>query len=233
MAKKKETKPVQHSAAKPAKSYKFLIWAGVIVVIVIILFLMRGAKEKPVTAPTVAPTEKAPVEKETAPVKETGEKEIPKTAPGESLVPDEEIQTGDYTQASRFGEPQNSDAALARDLTAEPERFSNFKCTFDENTGLRYLSLKVTNTNKDVSFMISPVGVKKGYNTYFMTRGNIDMDPGCGVEELAPGESTVCEKIGPENLVYTLTTGTNRLTIQSPNDDSKMISEAVVINCED
>lgn len=231
MAKGKSKKSVARKAA-PEKSNKFLIWAVVIVVIVVILFLMRGGKEAPEAPTAPAPVVEAPVVKDTSQVEDLDKNAVPETAPGESLLQEEELATGEYTQESRVGDPQFEDEQLAKDTTAEPERFSNFECSLDEETGLRYLSLKVTNINEERPMLISHVGVSKEYNTYFMTRGNIDFDPGCGVEELAPGESTVCSKVGPENPVYTLTEGINRLNIQTKDDSGSLVTEAVIINCE-
>ena len=157
--------------------------------------------------------------------------EIPETEMGPGLVTDDDIESGDYVQHSLLGDPTNEDSEMARDFTAEPVRFSNFDCQMDEESGLRYISVKVTNTNADHTFMISPKGVAKGYNTYFMIRGLVDKDPGCATEELAPGASTVCDKIGMADERFGNPEGTNRLTIQSPDNNGKYISEAVVVNC--
>ena len=182
-------------------------------------------------AAPAAPSEPAaPAEGESA-TGEEGVVEVPETEMGPGVVTDEEIESGEYTQHSLLGEPQNADPEHARDLTEEPERFSNFDCVKDEETGIRYITVKVTNTNADRSFMISPIGVAKGYDTYFMVRGLVDKDPGCAVEELAPGESTVCNKIGLDDERYGNPEGTNRITIQSPDNDGKIAAEAVIVNC--
>lgn len=182
-------------------------------------------------ATEAAAEEAAKAEAEAAAAEEAQIVEIPETEMGPGVVTDEDIQSGDYIQHSLLGEPQNADAEHARDLTEDPERFSNFDCVMDEESGVRYISIKVTNTNEEQSFMISPMGVAKGYNTYFMVRGMVDKDPGCAVEELAAGESTVCDKIGLDDERYGNPAGTNRLTIQSPDNNGKMVPEAVVVNC--
>ena len=79
--------------------------------------------------------------------------------------------------------------------------------------------------------MISSKGIAKGYNTYFMMRGMVDENPGCDVEELAPGEFTGCSKICKDLMRYGNVAGTNRLTIESPGNDGKKVTEAVVVNC--
>ena len=103
----------------------------------------------------------------------------------------------------------------------------------DDDSGLRMISLKLTNTNSDVDFMISDEGVKKGFNVYFNVNGLVDYDPGCDEETLTPGESIVCDNIGLDNPKYEVTEGINRLSIQSPNDEGKIKAEAVVVNCEE
>ena len=222
---KRAAKPTHSAApkhtAKPKESNKFWVWAVVVVVVVILLFLMRGAKQAP-QAPTgpAAPEQAMPqgpaAPEEAAP----SAAQVPETAPGNALVTEEQAAM-DYRQ--------NEDSGL--DLTATPERFSNFECAVDKTTGLRMISIKVTNTNSDVHFLISHQGVAKGYNTYFMIRGLTDKDPGCGTEDLAPGESTVCSGIGSDNPSFENVVGLNRITIQSPNDNNKLVPEAVLVEC--
>lgn len=235
-AKKKAAKPkAKAPAAKPVarkkESNKFLIWAIVVVVIVVLIFLIRGVKQAEVEpeAEVEAPVVEAPVVE--APEVEEVEDEVPETAPGEDFVEEGDLESGDYAQQSLIGNPQYGEAALAKDLTPSPEKFSNFECALDDETGMRYISLKVTNTNSDVAFMISEAGIQKGYNTYFMIKSMVDDAPGCGVEELAPGEVTICDGVGLDNPRFTLTEGINRLTIQSPNDEGKTRAEAVIVDC--
>ncbi|MFC1754796.1 hypothetical protein ACFL96_15605 [Thermoproteota archaeon] len=228
-AKKPAAKPAAAPRRKKKESNKFLVWAVVVVVIVILLFLIRGVKKAPEApeAEEVAPEVPVEVEEEAPPVDEDA---VPETAPGEALVEEGDLESGDYSKQSLTGNPQYKDAELGKDLTAEPERFSNFECGMDDND-VRHISLKVTNTNSEVPFMISETGIQKGYNTYFMLNALIDNDgTGCGVEQLAPGESTVCKTIGLDGKVMD---GINRLTIQSPNDGGKTVAEAVVVNCEE
>ncbi|MBW2971919.1 hypothetical protein KY359_02685 [Candidatus Woesearchaeota archaeon] len=214
-----------------------------IVIAITLLLLAAGCGKKAAPAqqqPTAPPAPAAPAppaagEGTAAEGEAAGEAEgvveIPETEMGPGLVTTEALETGDYTQHSLLGEPQNADTELAKDYTAEPMRFSNFDCVKDEETGIRYITLKVTNTNADRPFMISPKGVSKGYDTYFLIRSLVDMDPGCQTEELAAGESTVCLKIGLDDERYGNPEGTNRLTIQSPDNDGKKLTEAVVVNC--
>lgn len=213
---------------------RYLSVLAAVMIAMLLLFAVGCGKKnveeeivsEPVTEPVVTP------EPEPEPAPEvTDEVVVPETEEGEDYVGIDELESGDYTQEGMLGNPQNSDTTLAKDLTGTPERFSNFECKADEETGIRYISLKVTNTNEDQEFMISPKGIAKGYNTYFMIRGMVDMDPGCADEQLAPGESTVCTMIGKDDARYGNVVGINRLTIQSPDNDGKTNSEAVVVNC--
>ena len=210
----------------------------------ITLLILAGCAKQAPTAPTapaapVAPTAPAAPGGEQAAPSEGAEGaegeeqvvEVPTTEPGPGLVTSDQLDTGEYVQTGMMGEPQNKDQALARDFTAEPVRFSNFDCVKDETTGINYISIKVTNTNTVRPFLISKIGVAKGYDTYFMVRGLVDEDPGCAVEELAAGESTVCDKIGKDDLRYGNPAGVNKLNIQSPGDDGKKMTESVVVNC--
>jgi hypothetical protein len=220
-----------------------LKYLAMVIAVALLLFMAGCAKKAPAApetptapaAPTTAPAATTPAE--TAPAEGTTPEEaegvtpVPETEPGPGLVTTEALDTGEYTQQSLIGNPQNKDESLARDYTGEPVRFSNFECTKDETTGVRYISVKLTNTNTAGSFMISAKGIAKGYNTYFMMRGMVDENPGCEVEELAPGESVVCSKIGKDDMRYGNVAGTNRLTIESPGNDGKKVTEAVVVNC--
>lgn len=123
------------------------------------------------------------------------------------------------------------DSALAVDTTENLEKLSNFGCAYDEESGLRMLSLTLTNTNEEESYMISPKGVAPGFNTYFIARGIVVKDPGCSVEELAPGESTTCSTIGPESVSYTNQIGANRVIVQTPGNDGSSSKEAIIIEC--
>ncbi len=226
---------------------RYLVIALIIVLSISLAGCNKAAKSAPATSEPAAQTtqntntapannQEAAAKQPSAPEENSADQEekvveVPETEMGPGIVTDEDIETGEYTQHSLLGAPQNADASMARDLSAEPERFSNFDCKKDEETGIRYISIKVTNTNSDEHFMISPKGVAKGYNTYFMVRGMVDKDPGCAVEDLAPGESTVCDKIGLDDERYGNPEGTNRITIQSPDNDGKYVSEAVVVNC--
>ncbi|MBW2967565.1 hypothetical protein KY362_03700 [Candidatus Woesearchaeota archaeon] len=216
-----------------------LRYLAIVAIAILMVFAMGcGKKEAPAPAPAPVAPPPAP-EPAPAPAQETtteeaeaaeGVVEVPETAAGEGLVTDDALTTGDYVQHSELGEPQFKDTALAKDLTASPERFSNFECRKNEE-GIRYISVKVTNTNADRPLLISPKGVAKGYDTYFLVRGLVDMDPGCAVEELGAGESTVCTKIGPDTEKYGNPAGINKLNIQSPDNDGKKYTESVVVNC--
>ena len=113
------------------------------------------------------------------------------------------------------------------DVTAEPELFSNLECNYDYDVGVNYISLRVYNV-LDEDFRISPRGVQKGYNTYFLVRGMVDADPGCGTELLVPGEWTTCTRIGLDQPRYSNSPGTNRISVQVPGK-----TEALVIECPD
>jgi hypothetical protein len=111
------------------------------------------------------------------------------------------------------------------DTTREPEIFSNVQCNFDNEAGLLYISLRVYNI-LDEEIKISPRGVMKGYNTYFLIRGIVDQDPGCGTEVVQPGEWTECKKIGFDAPRYGNVPGINRISVQVPT-----ITEALLIEC--
>lgn len=113
----------------------------------------------------------------------------------------------------------------AVDTTTEPEIFSNVQCNFDNEAGLLYISLRVYNT-LDEEIRISPRGVMKGYNTYFIIRGIVDQDPGCGTEVVQPGEWTECRKIGFDAPRYGNVPGINRISVQVPGK-----TEALLIEC--
>lgn len=216
---------------KKKESNKFLIWAVVVVVIVVLLFLLRGREAPEAPEAPVAEPEEVPAEVEVP--EEVPEDQLPPTEKGEDFVEQEDLETGEFVKESLIGNPTFEDEDLGTDLTAEPERFSNFKCVYDDEMDMRFISLKLTNTNSDIAFMISDSGVKKGYNVYFNVNGLVDMDPGCGIEELATGEAVVCDNVGLDNPKFEALPGINRLSIQSPNDEGKIYTEAVVVNCEE
>ncbi|NQU78137.1 hypothetical protein HQ545_00025 [Candidatus Woesearchaeota archaeon] len=78
----------------------------------------------------------------------------------------------------------------------------------------------------DEDIKISPRGVYKGYNTYFMIRGIVDTDPGCDTELLNPGEYTECTRIGFDTSTYSNVEGINRVSVQVPGK-----TEALLVEC--
>ncbi len=144
---------------------------------------------------------------------------------GPAVVTDEDIKTGEYKQKTLLGEPTNSDEQHAIDITDKPQLFSNIDCQYDPESGIPYISLRIYNTlNKTI--LISPRGVAKGYNTYFMIRGIVDEDPGCDTEIVEPGQWTECKRIGFDGKKYANVAGINRISIEVPDK-----TEALLVNC--
>ncbi|MFC1722624.1 hypothetical protein ACFL0V_00640 [Nanoarchaeota archaeon] len=219
---------------KKDKSYAW-VWVLAFIVILAILLLIRYKFAAPAEAPVTEEFEEPEYEEETQYLPESEESEgtgdddgyvyeEPKDV-GDSVIDEEEIQTGKHTQHSILGEPTNEDPEHARDITDEPELFSNINCEYDYESEIPYISLRVYNI-LDEDILISPKGVAKGYNTYFMIRGIVDADPGCGTEVLHPGQYTECVRIGFDGEKYANLPGTNRISVQVPKK-----TEALIIEC--
>lgn len=169
------------------------------------------------------------------PIDETaGEDELPPPVEYEERIVNDDGR--EYDEAGIYVPPKElGDQVIERedfehvsdvvDVTPEPELFSNLECNYDYDMGVNYISLRVYNVlGEDIK--ISPRGVEKGYNTYFLVRGMVDMDPGCGTELLLPGEWTECNKIGLDQSRYGNSPGTNRISVQVPGK-----TEALVLEC--
>ena len=232
-----ETKPKKKvSKKKKEKSYAW-VWVAAFIVILIILLLVRYKYASPSDDNGVSEEElfEPEGEEETVyiPESERGDSSSEDDGYvyeedqviGDDVVTDDEIQSGDYIQHSITGEPTNEDAEHARDLTEKPQLFSNIKCEYDYDAEIPYVSLRVYNV-LDEDILISPKGVAKGYNTYFMIRGIVDKDPGCGTEVLRPGQFTECKKIGFDGKLYANLPGTNRISVEVPKK-----TEAIIVDC--
>ncbi|HII71649.1 TPA: hypothetical protein HA265_02740 [Candidatus Woesearchaeota archaeon] len=239
-----EEKPKKKAAGKKKERSTAWIWVVAFIVILAILLLVRykyaapsaedvsGEDDKSTLEPEEETRYVPESERETASTTDEEEgydsdyqyTEGPKDV-GDAVVTDEEIQTGDYKQASILGEPTNEDEEHARDISEEPQLFSNLDCDYDYDAGVLFISLRIYNV-LDEDILISPKGVAKGYNTYFMTRGIVDRDPGCGTEVLHPGQYTECTRIGDDTLRYGNIPGTNRISVEVPKK-----TEALIINC--
>lgn len=233
-----EEKPKKKS--KKEKNYAW-VWVAAFIVILAILLLVRYRFAAPSPDENLTAEEEELLvpeeEEETVYVPESEREETdqgqeeegyvyePPRDAGADVVTDEEIQTGEYKQPSLMGEPTNQDIEHARDLTEEPELFSNIRCEYDYDAGIPYIKLRVYNV-LDEDILISPKGVAKGYNTYFMIRGIVDKDPGCGTEVLHPGQYTECKKIGFDGERYANVPGTNRISVEVPGK-----TEALIVNC--
>jgi hypothetical protein len=202
---------------KKKKGGKVFAWIVAFIVILAILLFIRFKY--------TGPAEEVPVEEE-APPDELEERYVPepedeegyeegsvyeagKEAPGPDVVPREDL-------------PKVQEVI---DTTLEPELFSNIECNYDYDSELLYISLRVYNILEE-DIKISPRGVQKGYNTYFLIRGVVDTDPGCGTELLPPGEWTKCDRIGFDTLRYGNLEGINRISVQVPG-----VTEALLVDC--
>jgi hypothetical protein len=210
-----EKKPKKKGGKKRKKAVKIIAWVVAFVVILAILLFIRFKYAAPEVAPEEAPEEEAPpeeVEEAYVPAPEETVVEAAEEAPkhiGPDVVPKEDL-------------PQVQEVVDTSEL---PELFSNLRCEYDENAGLLYMSLRIYNV-LDEDIKISPKGVQKGYNTYFLIRGVVDTDPGCGTELVQPGEYTDCRRIGFDTLRYGNVPGINRISVQVPGK-----TEALLIEC--
>ncbi|MFH1064291.1 MAG: hypothetical protein V1729_04385 [Candidatus Woesearchaeota archaeon] len=197
------------------KKSKALLWIAAFVVILALLLFIRFRYAAPAESEEV-------IEFELPPADIVEEQQVPEP---ETARPADEYSD----RPSKLGDSvvTREDVALLEgvDTTVKPELFGNVECAIDEESGLRYISLRIYNT-LDEDIRISPRGVAKEYNTYFMIRGIIDKDPGCGTELLEAGEWTTCNKIGFDAERYANMAGINRISVQVPGK-----TEALLVNC--
>ena len=196
---------------KKGKAGKVIAWVIAFIVILAILLFIRFKYAAPgeELEEELPPIEELEEKEEAAPQVEEEEAEPAPREVGPDIVEREELE-------------QVSEVV---DTTKEPEIFSNVQCNFDNEAGLLYISLRVYNT-LDEDIKISPRGVMKGYNTYFLIRGIVDQDPGCGTEVVQPGEWTECKKIGFDSPRYGNVPGINRISVQVPGK-----TEALLVEC--
>ncbi|RME77783.1 hypothetical protein D6774_03270 [Candidatus Woesearchaeota archaeon] len=219
-AKKSAASKPKVSAAPAKEKGNWLTWVVVIVVVALFVFLIRSCSGG-------AGEEVAPNEQVEAPAVEETQQE-PSTEPGSVLTQDD-IQQGAAKKSGLTGEVQYKDESLAIDASGNLERVSNVACSQNAN-GERMISLTLTNVNSERPYKISNNGVQKGFDTYFLVRGIVVKNPGCEDTELAPGESTTCSTIGGTGS-YANIEGTNRVAVQTPNDDGLSRTEAFLVNC--
>ncbi|MBW2971841.1 hypothetical protein KY359_02280 [Candidatus Woesearchaeota archaeon] len=216
-----EDKPKKKKGGKKKKKKvgKIVAWIVAFVVILAILLFIRFKY--------TAPAEEAAPEEEVAPPDEIEQ----------VYVPEPDKESGEYEEAEYYDETKvapGPDVVPKEDLpkvvevidtTIEPELFSNIRCDYDYDSKLLYISLRIYNIlGEDIR--ISPRGVMKGYNTYFLIRGVVDTDPGCGTELVEPGEYTECKRIGFDLLRYANLPGINRISVQVPGK-----TEALLVEC--
>jgi hypothetical protein len=165
-----------------------------------------------------------------------GDEDVFDEFPEEDFDEIEEAEPEEYEEAEVYEAPKEVGPDVVEreelpkvyevvDTTAAPELFSNLECNFDYDAELLYISLRIYNV-LDEEIRISPRGVMKGYNTYFLIRGIVDTDPGCGTELLPAGEWTECKRIGFDSARYGNVEGINRISVQVPGK-----TEALLINC--
>lgn len=209
-----EEKPKKKKKGKrKKKGGKVIAWIVAFVVILAILLFIRFRYAEP--------QEEAPLEEEPPEdiVEEVEVTEPEEGEEGEEYVPPKE------TGPSVVEKDELEQVREVVDTTQEPELFSNVECNYDYDAELLYISLRVYNT-LDEDIKISPRGVSKGYNTYFLIRGIVDQDPGCGTELVQPGEWTECDRIGFDNRRYGNVEGLNRISVQVPGK-----TEALLVEC--
>lgn len=211
-----EPKPKKKKSRRKKKNTgKVIAWIVAFVVILAILLFIRFKY--------ATPAEEVEPEPEVAPEPEVEERYVPE--------PEETEDEGEVYEAPKYAGPdvverEDMDKVYeVVDTTSEPELFSNLRCDYDYDAELLYMSLRIYNV-LDEEIRISPRGVQKGYNTYFLIRGIVDTDPGCGTELLNPGEYTECRRIGFDNARYGNVEGINRISVQVPGK-----TEALLINC--
>ena len=209
-----EEKPKKKkSRKKKNKTGKVISWASAFIVILAILLFIRFKYVVPSSEESMEETpleelEEIEEDEETEEYEEAGVYEAPKEV-GTDVVERDEL----------------SEVYEVVDTTAEPELFSNIECNYDYDAELLYISLRVYNV-LDEDIKISPRGVMKGYNTYFLIRGIVDTDPGCSTELVHPGEWTECRRIGFDAPRYANVEGINRISVQVPGK-----TEALLVNC--
>jgi len=202
---------------KKKNAGKVVAWIVAFVVILAILLFIRFKY--------TAPAEEVEEEFELPPADEIEERYV--TEPEE----DEGYDEAGVYEAPKYAGPdvvereEMGNVQEVVDTTAQPDLFSNIRCDYDYDSELLYISLRVYNI-LDEDILISPRGVQKGYNTYFLIRGIVDTDPGCGTEILPPGEYTECQRIGFDAPRYANIEGINRISVQVPGK-----TEALLVEC--
>lgn len=211
-----EPKPKKKKKGKQKKKTgKVVAWIVAFIVILAILLFIRFKYATPV--------EDTEIEVELPPEDQVEEVFVPE--------PETAEDEGEIYEAPKYAGPdvverEELDKVYeVVDTTHQPELFSNIRCDYDYDAELLYISLRIYNVLED-DIMISPRGVQKGYNTYFLIRGIVDTDPGCGTELVKPGEYTECHRIGFDNARYGNVEGINRISVQVPGK-----TEALLVEC--
>jgi hypothetical protein len=216
-----EKKPKKKGGKKKKKAMKIAAWIVAFVVILAILLFIRFRYATPSAAPEETPVEEVPpdvVEEQYVPTPE-------KTAAEEEV--------SDYEAPKHLGPDVVDKSELPNvqeviDTSAPPELFSNLQCEYDEALDILYISLRIYNVlGEDIK--ISPRGVQKGYNTYFLIRGVVDTDPGCSTELVQPGEYTDCKRIGFDLPRYSNQPGINRISVQVPGKTEALLFECPAV----
>jgi len=121
---------------------------------------------------------------------------------------------GDVTEEAA---DEMMDAGLAADVTLDAQEFDEATCK--KVDGKNVISVKVTNSGEE-ALEIYAKGHPKG-KVRITVNAVVNIEPGCGVEELAAGESVVCE-----NIFNGVQSGENRVNIATP-----MGTEAKIVMC--
>ncbi|MBU2561343.1 MAG: hypothetical protein KKD17_03520 [Nanoarchaeota archaeon] len=219
-AEEKQPKKKKGGKKRGKNVKKIIAWIVAFIVILAILLVIRFKYAAPEAEEAASEELPPPEEVENVympePEKSAESEDVesdtyhaPKESPGPDVVPKEDL-------------PKVEEVI---DTTIEPELFSNLKCGYDYDAKLLYMGLRIYNV-LDEDIRISPRGVMKGYNTYFLIRGVVDTDPGCGTELVQPGEWTECKRIGFDLERYATMPGINRISVQVPGK-----TEALLVEC--
>jgi hypothetical protein len=206
---------------KKKKVVKIVAWIVAFVIILAILLFIRFK---------YAATAEAPEEttEETAPADVVEEQYVPEPETSAAEEEGSAYEAPKHLGPSVVDKSELPNVQEVIDTSAPPELFSNLNCEYDETADILYISMRIYNM-LDEDIKISPRGVQKGYNTYFLIRGVVDTDPGCSTELLPPGEYTDCKRIGFDLPRYSNQPGINRISVQVPGKTEALLFECPAV----
>lgn len=176
----------------------------ILAMLVLVIGLIGCGKEEAAPeAPSAPAVEEAPAE---APVEEAEMEETESPEVEEEIEEAKEIMMegeGDVTDEKL---DEGVEYNLPVDASEETEYFDEIGCS--EIDGKLTISVKVTNSGTE-DWIVYGMENPKG-NLRLTNRGITDTTAGCEVQELAPGESTMCSGLDMGAI-----SGENRVSIQS------------------